>query len=61
MMDGINNNDKLDQLINHIDSFVYELTSETETYNEAVDLLSSIYAKFYICTTCAHILQATIR
>ena len=44
-MDGINDSEKLDLLINHIDSSVYELISESETYNEAVDLLNSIYAK----------------
>ena len=43
-MDGIIDNDKLDQLINRIDPSAYELTRETETY-KAVDLLSSIYAK----------------
>ena len=44
-IDGINDSEKLDLLINHTDSSVYELISESETCNEAVDLLNSIYAK----------------
>ena len=63
-IDEIYDNDKLDQLINHIKLSVYELMSETETYNEAVDLLNSIHTKTpspISCAICVQILQATSR
>ena len=44
-IDGVTAADKLNSLINHIDSAVYELVSESETYNEAIELLRTIFAK----------------
>ena len=37
--------DKLNLLINHVDASVYEIISEGTTYNDAVEMVASTYAK----------------
>ena len=44
-MQEISDADKLNLLINHVDSSVYELISEAATHNDAVEILASTYAK----------------
>ena len=44
-LEGVTEADKFNLLINHIDSAVYELISETETYDTAVELLKATFAK----------------
>ena len=44
-MQDVNDANKLNLLINHIDAAVYELIAEATTYNEALAILTNIYAK----------------
>ena len=44
-MQDVSDANKLSLLINHIDAAVYELIAEATTYNEALAILTNIYAK----------------
>ena len=44
-MQDVKDASKLNLLINHIDAAVYELIAEATTYNEALAILTNIYAK----------------
>ena len=44
-MQDVNDANKLNLLINHIDAAVYEFIAEATTYNEALAILTNIYSK----------------
>ena len=44
-LEGVTEADKFNLLINHIDSGVYELISETKTYDTTVELIKATFDK----------------